>query len=44
MSDERCINCGDPDVDSYGLMVRNNSHDGVLLCEDCYEAIKRELE
>jgi len=38
-----CINCGDPDTEEHELMVRNQNHDRVPLCEGCHEAISGEL-
>jgi predicted CXXCH cytochrome family protein len=38
-----CINCGDPDASPYDLLVRSTSHEAVLLCETCHEAIQREM-
>lgn len=43
MDGYRCINCGDPAADTYELMVRNNNHDEVPLCDECHDAIDREL-
>jgi hypothetical protein len=43
MSEDACVNCGNPDTEAYELMVRNTSHDSVPLCEVCHEAIQREL-
>ena len=38
-----CVNCGAQDTALYELMVRNNTHDQVPLCEECYQAISDEL-
>jgi hypothetical protein len=43
MGDGRCINCGDPDAEPYDLLVRSTSHEEVLLCGTCHEAIQREM-
>lgn len=43
MDERRCLNCGDPEADTYELLVRNNSHDEVPLCGECHDAIEREL-
>lgn len=43
MDEYRCLNCGDPDADTYELLVRNNSHDEVPLCDECHDAIDEEL-
>lgn len=42
MPDHRCLNCNAPDAESYDLLIRSNSHEGVFLCDDCYEAIQAE--
>jgi hypothetical protein len=44
MTEQTCLNCNDPDTDRYDLMIRGNDHEGVYLCEECYEAVQRELE
>lgn len=44
MHDSRCINCGDPETESHKLLLRNNSHDEVPLCDGCHEAIQQELD
>lgn len=43
MAEYRCLNCGDPEADTYELLVRNNSHDEVPLCDECHDAIDEEL-
>lgn len=43
MDECRCLNCGVPGADTYELLVRNNSHDEVPLCEECHDAIDEEL-
>lgn len=43
MAEGRCINCGGPGAESYDLLVRSTSHEEVLLCETCHEAIRREM-
>ena len=40
---QNCVNCGAPDTARYELMVRNTTHEGVPLCEECHEAISDEL-
>ena len=42
--DRDCVNCGAPDTARYELMVRNTTHEGVPLCEECHEAISDELD
>jgi hypothetical protein len=34
-----CINCGDPDVKFYDVMVRGDEHDDIPLCDDCHAAL-----
>lgn len=43
MSDEQCLNCHQPGAKRYDLLVRGNNHSGVYLCEECYQAIQREI-
>lgn len=43
MPESRCINCNDPDAQQYDLLIRSKSHTGVYLCEECHEAIQREM-
>lgn len=42
MADE-CMNCGAPAANTYELLLRNNNHSEVPLCEECYDAIQREI-
>ena len=39
-----CVNCGAVDTERYELMVRNTTHEGVPLCEECHDAISDELD
>lgn len=34
-----CINCGDPEVDYYDVMVRGDQQDDIPICDDCHEAL-----
>ena len=43
MTEHACLNCNDPDTERYDLMIRGSDHRGVYLCEECYEAVQREL-
>ncbi len=43
MGGDKCINCGSPETTTYDLTIRNTDHDGVALCNECHEAIQREL-
>ncbi len=43
MSNGSCINCGHSDAEPCELLVRHTSHERVLLCETCHEAIEREI-
>jgi predicted CXXCH cytochrome family protein len=43
MSESNCLNCGDPETETYDLLVRGNHHDGVALCAACHDAIQREM-
>lgn len=43
MGEKRCINCGGPDAELYELLVRSNNHKEVPLCDECHEAIEREI-
>ena len=43
MTEERCVNCGSPGAEPHDLLVRSTSHEEVLLCETCHEAIRREM-
>lgn len=43
MTTESCINCGDPATNTYELLVRSTNHREVPLCEECHEAIQREI-
>ena len=43
MTERNCLNCGAPAADTYALRVRSTDHDEVPLCEECHEAIEREI-
>lgn len=42
MPEHRCLNCNSPAAGTYDLLVRGSQHEGVHLCEECYDAIQRE--
>ncbi len=43
MSEQSCLNCNKPASGTYDLLVRGNDHSEVPLCDECHEAIQREI-
>lgn len=43
MTDCSCVNCGATAAATYELLLRSTNHTEVPLCEECHDAIQREI-